>query len=110
MQWENAGRLIAAADGTCECGLRRSGHDACADMRDRLFARDFEEPSRYWPYHRLAVDAYCLQHSAYIASATSFAAHIGGLCIAVEFDDSEQRHRAFLQWLNAAGRTLVKPP
>jgi hypothetical protein len=79
-------------------------------MRDRLLAKDFEEPLRYWPYHRLAVDAYCLQHSAYIASATSFAAHIGGLCIALEFDNSEQLHRRLLKWLNASGRALVKPP
>jgi hypothetical protein len=33
---------------------------------------------------RAVVDAYCLQHPAYIRSLKSFAAHLCGLCAAVE--------------------------
>jgi hypothetical protein len=42
-----------------------------------------------WTYRRpldqrLAVDAYCVQHAAYVESAKSLAAHLCGLCIAFE--------------------------
>jgi Family of unknown function (DUF5946) len=53
-------------------------------MRDELLARDFQEIV-YWRYHRLAVDAYCLQHPLrYCESAKSLAAHLCGLCIRFE--------------------------
>jgi hypothetical protein len=49
-----------------DCGLRTgAGEPNCAALRDALLARDFEQPALYWRFHRMAIDAYCLQHSAY---------------------------------------------
>jgi hypothetical protein len=108
MQWANAGRIANSPDGTCECGVgNREG--ACGALRDTLLARDFEQPVAYWRYHRLAVDAYCLQHAAYVKSAKSFAAHIGGLCIAFEYGNDLSLHELFIRWLNASGRQISKP-
>jgi len=60
-----------------ECGLRTLvGESDCAGLRDLLFARDFEQSALYWQYHRLAVDSYCVQHSPYVRSAKSLAAHL----------------------------------
>ena len=72
--------------GRCDgCGLPADGpRTACEEMRDELLAREFEQPA-YWRYHRMAVDAYCLQHPRrYCESAKSLAAHLCGLCIAFE--------------------------
>jgi hypothetical protein len=40
------------------------------------------------------VDAYCLQHPAYIRSLKSFAAHLCGLCAAVERTEDARAERA----------------
>lgn len=81
----DAGRTLMLDDGRCECGLRpMPGEPDCPAQRDALLARDFEQPVGYWRFHRLAVDAYCMQHEDYIKSARSFAAHLCGLCIAFE--------------------------
>ena len=64
------------------------------------------------PYtvRRLAVDAYCLQHpDRYCVSAKSLAAHLTGLCWAVEFGGGESGLKSLQAWLN--GRVdLIKPP
>jgi len=68
-----------------ECGLKpEPGQPNCQTQRNELLARDFEQPALYWKFHRMAVDAYCLQHVPYVASAKSLAAHLCGLCIAFE--------------------------
>jgi Family of unknown function (DUF5946) len=76
----------AAGEEICiECGMRAApGQPNCAALRDPLLARDFEQPVRYWKHHRLAVDAYCVQHLPYVKSFKSLAAHLCGLCIALE--------------------------
>src|SRR5438046_118271 len=69
----------------CECGLRQSTDEpSCGSRRDELLARDFEQPALFWRFHRMAVDAYCLQHADYVRSAKSLAAHLCGLCVAFE--------------------------
>lgn len=75
----------------CEdCGLlSASGEPSCAELRDSLLARDFEQPVTYWQYHRLAIDSYCLQHAAYVESGKSLAAHLCGLCVALEMGNDE---------------------
>jgi hypothetical protein len=87
---------------TCsDCGLgSAAGELDCANLRDLLLARDFEQPALYWRDHRLAIDAYCVQHAAYVESAKSLAAHLCGLCIALEhwYDDSAMR--TLQRWLN----------
>jgi hypothetical protein len=65
-----------------------------------LLARDFEQPVLYWRYHRLAVDAYCVQHAAYVESAKSLAAHLCGLCIALEHNNDDSAMRGLQRWLS----------
>jgi len=91
-----------AAGSTCQdCGLHSAPNEpSCAELRDLLLARDFEQPASYWRYHRLAIDAYCVQHAAYVESAKSFAAHLCGLCIAMEMGNNEAAMRALQQWLS----------
>ena len=69
---------------TCEdCGAPLGGRVGCDRAFHELGARAMADP--VFAYRRRAVvDAYCLQHPAYIASLKSFAAHLCGLCAAVE--------------------------
>lgn len=87
---------------TCsDCGLHSAaGEPDCAALRDLLLARDFEQPVLYWRYHRLALDAYCVQHAAYVASAKSLAAHLCGLCVALEHKNDESALRRLQHWLS----------
>ena len=96
---------------TCQdCGLHsQRGEPGCSELRDQLLAPDFERPVLYWRYHRLAVDAYCVQHAPYVESAKSLAAHLCGLCIALEMDNDEEAMRRVQQWLNM-NPGLDKPP
>jgi hypothetical protein len=85
-----------------------AGEADCAALRDALLARDFEEPVRYWKYHRLAVDAYCVQHEPYVRSAKSLAAHLCGLCVFFEHGNDEEKMRGVQLWLSGNPK-LVKP-
>ena len=97
-----------ATDRCPECGMRTTPAGDCATIRDALLARDFEQPTLYWKSHRLAVDAYCLQHSAYVKSAKSLAAHLCGLCIALEHDNDPDQLKALQSWLST-NPNLPKP-
>src|SRR3954470_21874421 len=68
----------------CEdCGAPLGGRVGCDRAFHELGARAMANP--VFAYRRRAVvDAYCLQHPAYIASLKSFAAHVCGLCAVVE--------------------------
>lgn len=77
-------------------------------MRDELLTRDFQEAA-YWRYHRLAIDTYCLQHPLdYCESAKSLAAHLCGLCVRFEMDNSEDILRGIQKWLST-NPTLFRP-
>ena len=84
-----------------ECGFRPApGEPPCEKQRDLLLARDYEQSVLYWQYHRLAIDAYCVQHSSYVASAKSLAAHLCGLLIAFEYANDAQKLRKLQKWLS----------
>jgi hypothetical protein len=84
----------------CECGLRADAtQPTCGELRDSLLARDFEQPVRYWRYHNLAIDAYCVQHAAYVKSPKSLAAHLCGLCIAFEHRGDATARQKLQRWL-----------
>lgn len=92
------------------CGLvLAGGTQAC----QALF--DWELPTRstdvrYARMHRMAVDAYCLQHpDRYCVSAKSLAAHLMGLCVALECPDPPSLLPATQRWLNG-NPALTKPP
>jgi hypothetical protein len=72
----------------------------CVRMRDALFARDFEQPVAFWRFHRLAIDAYSLQHGAYVKSAKSLAAHLCGACIALELNNDANLLSQINRWLS----------
>jgi hypothetical protein len=92
-----------------DCGLRTDlGEPNCAELRDTLLARDFEQPALYWRFHRRAIDAYCVQHAAYVKSAKSLAAHLCGLCVALEHANHAATLRGIQQWLSTNPK-LQKP-
>ena len=93
---------MAVAEQRCaECGLRTAaGAPDCAALRDLLLARDFEQPALYFGKHRLAVDSYCVQHSPYVQSAKSLAAHLCGLCVALERDNDHAQLDRLQRWLS----------
>ena len=85
----------------CECGLRADvAQPTCGELRDSLLARDFEQPVRYWRFHNLAIDAYCVQHAAYVKSPKSLAAHLCGLCIAFEHRGDATARQKLQRWLS----------
>jgi hypothetical protein len=66
-----------------DCGAPLGGQTGCDAAFHELGARALFDVG--FAYRRRAVvDAYCLQHLAYIESLKSFAAHLCGLCAAVE--------------------------
>jgi hypothetical protein len=93
---------VSDDDEVCaECGLATAaGAENCAALRDILFARDFEQPALFARHHRLAVDSYCVQHSAYVESAKSLAAHLCGLCVAIEHGNNAAMLGGIHRWLS----------
>ena len=95
----------------CEgCGGVVDGRaEGCREVFDQLVGRDFSDPL-FFHHHRLAVDAYCLQHpEAYCQTAKSFAAHLVGLQMILESGASSATGDASLQrWLNGS-RNLTRP-
>jgi hypothetical protein len=101
--------VIAPGEPCPECGLRTApDQPTCVQMRDVLLARDFEQPVPYWRFHRLAVDAYCLQHAPYVKSAKSFAAHLCGVCIAFERGNDAELLARLNRWLST--NPLIQKP
>jgi hypothetical protein len=50
------------------------------------------------------IDAYCCQHEPYIRSAKSFAAHLVGLCLAMELGQTGPQVSILIsRWLNGRG-------
>lgn len=95
---------------TCDsCGAKLSAEMSdCKNLFDEVLARDFSD-IQYFRTHRLLVDAYSLQHPAtYMRSGKSFAAHLTGMCVALEYEASAGVNRALQQWLNGA-RKIEKP-
>jgi hypothetical protein len=93
---------VASEEQRCtECGLRSGpGEPNCAELRDALLARDFEQGALYGRWHRLAVDSYCVQHGPYVLSAKSLAAHLCGLCIAFERNADQAQLATLQRWLS----------
>jgi uncharacterized protein DUF5946 len=83
-----------------ECGAPVAGVDGCRSLFDELLAREFGD-YRFARLHRLMVDTYALQHpEQYMRSAKSFAAHLTGMCAAMETDEPAVINQSVQQWLN----------
>jgi hypothetical protein len=91
------------------CGtLVDGGSKSCQGLFEELGARTYRNIA-YGRFHRMAVDAYSLQHpDAYCASAKSLMAHLGGLCCAFDYGNAPAVHSALLRSLNGAV-ALEKP-
>lgn len=84
------------------------GRSGCENLFHEVIAREFGD-YRYFRVHRLTVDAYSLQHpEQYMRSGKSFAAHLTGICAALEYDDGRAINRAVQQWLSD-NPTIEKP-
>lgn len=85
----------------CEdCGASAAeGRAGCLEIFEEILAREFSD-YRYGKIHRLTVDAYSLQHpDRYMRSGKSFAAHLTGMCAALEGGDALEINRAVQRWL-----------
>jgi uncharacterized protein DUF5946 len=91
------------------CGLLVEGGTAgCRTLFEELCAKEWDNPISY-RVHRMIVDAYCLQHpDEYCASAKSFAAHLTGLCCAIEHKSHPNVLRGLQHWLS--GKAAVEKP
>src|SRR5262249_16391265 len=75
---------------------------------EEVLVREYSD-YRYARNHRLTVDAYSLQHpDEYMRSGKSFAAHLTGICSALEYEDSSAINQAVQKWLNGAEQ-IEKP-
>lgn len=93
------------------CGLVVAGGlEGCQSVFDDESAREYGDV-RYAARRRMVVDTYCLQHAErYCASAISLAAHLTGLCVAMEHRGREEElHGAIQRWLSRRPE-LTKPP
>ena len=91
------------SDDICEdCGAAvEQGKAGCLQIFEEILAREFSD-YRYGKIHRLTVDAYSLQHpEAYMRSGKSFAAHLTGMCAALEHEDALTLNRTVQKWLSA---------
>jgi len=80
-----------------DCGAPLGGRDGCDAAFHELGARAQSDVG--FAYRRRAVvDAYALQHPAYILSLKSFSAHLCGLCAAIERSGDPRAQKAV--WSN----------
>ena len=69
-------------------------------MFEEVIAREFGD-YRYGRIHRLTVDTYSLQHpEAYMRSGKSFAAHLTGVCAALDYEDTFDINGVVQKWLS----------
>ena len=102
--------VVTEAEACAGCGLLvDGGTDACQAIFDDESAREYGD-LRFAVRRRMVVDTYCLQHpERYCVSAVSLAAHLTGLCIALEHRGREEELNAAIQrWLSRRPR-LDKP-
>ncbi|HEV2861505.1 MAG TPA: DUF5946 family protein [Pyrinomonadaceae bacterium] len=97
-------KATIAEDVCGSCGAAAEGGKAgCLKLFEEVIAREFED-YRYGRVHRLTVDAYSLQHpDEYMRSGKSFAAHLTGMCAALEGEDVEtvqDVNRTVQKWLS----------
>lgn len=102
-------KLLPMTQKCSGCGwVTAEGKAGCRARFDQLCARDYSQPTSY-RYHRMLVDAYCLQHwEEYGPTGKRFAAHLAGLCCAFEHDSHPSVLRALQGWVTRAS-TLPLP-
>lgn len=106
----SAPESMNTTEGVCEdCGaVVPEGKAGCLKLFEEILAREFSD-YRYGRIHRLTVDAYSLQHpDKYMLSGKSFAAHLTGMCAALEHEDALTLNQTVQRWLSTNPR-IDKP-
>lgn len=87
------------------CGLTvLDGAEGCLRLYREVIGLGFGH-SAHPAGDRLAWDTYCVQHpNRYCASAKSLAAHLGGLCWALEYGGHATGYRALNRFLDGPAR------
>jgi hypothetical protein len=88
----------------CEfCGaIVAGGYEGCRSLFNEITAQSFSSASHF-TIHRAAVDCYALQHPEYFCiSAKSYAAHLSGVCVAIEYNSSVEVNAAIQKWLSGS--------
>ncbi|MDQ6788640.1 MAG: DUF5946 family protein [Acidobacteriota bacterium] len=76
------------------------GKTGCRKLFEDVLVKDYSD-YRYAKTHRLMVDAYSLQHpEEYMLSGKSFAAHLTGMYVALEGEESSNANRTVQKWLS----------
>ena len=91
------------------CGMEvAEGAGGCRAMFDQLAVRQWQAPVAY-RIRRMMVDTYSLQHPDELcASAKSLAAHLTGLCAALEYPSHPTILKVLLAWCES--RPAVERP
>jgi len=91
------------------CGAPLGGREGCQAQFDWLSARAWENPARA-AMHNMVVDTYAMQHpDDYCQSPKSYAAHLTGLCCALEHPGDQKLYWQIPRWLDGPAQ-IVKPP
>jgi hypothetical protein len=101
---------MSTSEDVCEsCGASvAQGKAGCLKLFEEILAREFGD-YRYGRIHRLTVDAYSLQHpDEYMRSGKSFAAHLTGVCAALEDEDALAVNQTVQKWLST-NPNVAKP-
>jgi hypothetical protein len=76
------------------------GKAGCLKVFEEILAKEFSD-YRYEKIHRLTVDVYSLQHpEEYMSSGKSFAAHLTGMCAALEYESTLAINQTVQKWLS----------
>jgi hypothetical protein len=104
-----SGNKYTSDDICADCGTSaEQGKVGCLKLFEEILAKEFSD-YRYGRIHRLTVDAYALQHpDAYMRSGKSFAAHLTGICAAIEYENTFVVNQTVQKWLSTNPR-IEKP-
>jgi hypothetical protein len=91
-----------------DCGAPGAATSAACEKRFQDLGLERFDDSELATDWRLIVDCYSVQHDKYMLSGRSLAAHLTGVCIALEHRGDESLLRAVQQWLSRT-RELSKP-
>jgi hypothetical protein len=92
------------------CGLVVAGGAAgCQLLFEQLRSWEYAELGSTYQSQRLTVDTYCVQHpDRYCVSAKSLAAHLTGVCWALEYGGHQSGLKSLQRWLD--GPTRIEKP
>jgi len=94
------------------CGLSvPGGWEGCHALRTEVGLKEASDPA-YGRFGRLSIDTYCVQHEEhYCGRAKGLVAHLGGLCVGLEYAGHPNVYRALHRWVDQGHwRAVAYPP